>query len=207
MTQSVIYSAVEGEVDEAVVRHLLECLGGVVLGGVFGKKGKAAIRQKLNGLNRAAQNIPPWFVLIDLDRDYTCAPDLLREWLPRPSSFMCFRVAVRAVESWLLADREHIAQFLQVSEKKVPIHPENLNDPKQEIIKLAMQSRDHDIREDIVPRKGSKIKIGPLYNDRLREFVTHPKIGWRPEAAAKHSDSLKRCLQAIKRMKEKGSYG
>jgi hypothetical protein len=83
----VVQAAVEGITDEAVVRRLAAHVGAHV-GAV---------------------------VVADLDRDHDCAPRLVGEWLGEPSALMCFRVAVRAVEAWLLADDEAIAGFLGVA--------------------------------------------------------------------------------------------
>ena len=44
----VIYAAVEGTVDEIVVRRLLENAGDFDLNGVYGKKGKDWIRHKVH---------------------------------------------------------------------------------------------------------------------------------------------------------------
>jgi hypothetical protein len=97
----VVQAAVEGITDEAVVKRLAAHVGAHV-GAVYGKNGKPALRQKMNGYNQAARHAP-WIVVADLDRDHDCAPRLVAEWLGEPSALMCFRVAVRAVEAWLLA--------------------------------------------------------------------------------------------------------
>jgi hypothetical protein len=101
----VVQAAVEGITDEAVVRRLAEHVGAHV-GVVYGKNGKPALRQKMNGYNEAARHAP-WIVVADLDRDHDCAPELVSAWVPQPSELMCFRVAVRAVErgSWPMAMR------------------------------------------------------------------------------------------------------
>src|SRR5438445_12986177 len=95
---------VEGMVDEAVLRCLATEAGAAV-GPVYGRSGKAHIRQRINGYNRAA-HLSPWVVLVDLNSDADCAPPLCTAWLPQPAPMMCFRVAVREVEAWLFADRE-----------------------------------------------------------------------------------------------------
>jgi hypothetical protein len=46
----------------------------------------------------------------------------IADWLPQPAQLMCFRVAVRELESWLLADAEALAAFSR--------HPQDL-DPRQ----------------------------------------------------------------------------
>jgi hypothetical protein len=43
---------------------------------------------------------------VDLDSDTGCAPPLCEQWIPGPAPFLCFRVAVREVEAWLMADAE-----------------------------------------------------------------------------------------------------
>ena len=198
----VISAAIEGTVDEIVVRRLLENAGDFDLSGVYGRKGKDWIRQKINDYNKAAQFFN-WFVLVDLDLEYDCAPQLISKWLPQPAPFMLFRVAVRSVESWLLADREHIARFLGVREKDVPANPESLYHPKESMIHLVRKSKRSEIRQDMLPRDGSGLKIGPAYSSRLVEFINHQSRGWRLDIAAKNSDSLNRCLNGIKNWRKK----
>jgi hypothetical protein len=105
----VISAAVEGIVDEAVI-HRLVTQAGAIPGIIYGKNGKQDIRLKIQGYNGAAQRTP-WIVLVDLDNDADCATILHATWLPDPAPFMCFRVAVRQVEAWLLADREQVASL------------------------------------------------------------------------------------------------
>ncbi|MCR4439583.1 MAG: hypothetical protein QHJ34_13660 [bacterium] len=154
-----IDAAVEGIVDEAVVRRLVDCAGGT-LGHVYGKNGKRYLRDSIKGFNIAARRTP-WIVLVDLDRDFPCAPLLCKEWLPNRARFLCFRVAVRAVEAWLLADAEKLASFLGIERKKVPVCPETEEDPKAVMINLARASRRREIRDDMVPRPGSGRREGP----------------------------------------------
>src|SRR5690349_2981582 len=106
---------------------------GIELGPQYGFVGKDDLRRKLAGFNAAARHAP-WLVLRDLDRDATCAPDLVSDLLPRPAKHMCFRIAVRSVEAWLIADRERIASFLGVRLEQVPAQPDLLPDPKGTLI-------------------------------------------------------------------------
>ena len=184
-----ISAAVEGDVDEAVLRRLL----GRSLGHVYGKKGKAALRKKVAGYNNAAR-FQPWILLVDLDHDFDCAPALLQEWLPEMACFMFFRVAVREIESWILADRERIAAFLDVKESQIYADTDSLQSPKETIVNLATQSRRREIREDMVPRPQSGRLVGPAYNSRIIEFVGK---SWRPEMAERCSKSLRSCRAAI----------
>ena len=194
----VVTGAVEGDVDEAVLRRLVEHVGAMP-GPVHGKNGKTYLQQRLGGYNQAAQ-LSPWVVLVDLDHDADCAPPFRASWLPNPAPYMCFRVAVRMVEAWLLADRERLSRFLSVHASQVPLNPEAVDDPKQSMVDLARQSRRREIREDMVPRPGSGRTVGPAYTSRLIEFVLEGTFGWRPEVAAKLSDSLDRCLDCLRRL-------
>ena len=132
-------AAVEGLVDEAVLRRLIADEG-ASLAYTHGKNGKAVIRRDLNGYNQAAYH-SPWVVLIDLDHDEDCAPPVRAKWLPNPAPHIRFRIAVRQVEAWLLADRERIAKFLSVSQSQVPPQPETLPNPKETLVNLARGSR------------------------------------------------------------------
>jgi hypothetical protein len=194
----VISGAVEGPVDEAVVRRLI-LFAGAKPGPIYGKNGKDYIQKHLKGYNKAAR-YRPWVVLVDLDHDANCAPPFRVQWLPRTAPNMCFRVAVREVESWLLADREHLAHFLSVSVSRIPANPDAVDEPKSLMVNLARHSRRREIREDMVPRPESGRNVGPAYASRLIEFVEDVASGWRPDVAARSSDSLKRCLRCLNRL-------
>jgi hypothetical protein len=192
----IVTGAVEGDVDEAVLRRVLEHVG-LSLGAVHGRAGKQKLLQHLSGYNNAAR-FAPWVALIDLDSDCPCAPPCVQEWLRMPSRLMCFRVAVRAVEAWLLADRERIASSLVISPRRVPVNPDGLPHPKTSLVNLARQSKSRAVREDFVPREGSGRSVGPLYTARLMAFVENHEAGWRPERAAAHSESLRRCIERLR---------
>ena len=194
-----ITGAVEGDVDEAVVRCLIEHVNAKTLA-IYGRNGKSHLHRRLSSYNQAAR-FSPWIVLVDLDLDAECAPPFRESWLPRPADNMCFRVAVRAVESWLMADKERFARFLGVGIAKIPRDVEAVNHPKLTVVDLAKFSRRREIREDMVPRAASGRAVGPAYTARLIEFVMDAKIGWRPEVAAENSESLKRCLRCLRRLK------
>ena len=194
----IISSAVEGPVDEAVVKRLITEAGGGV-GPIYGKTGKSYIRQRLHGYNKAAY-YSPWIVLVDLNHEADCSPLMKSAWLENPAPHMCFRVAVREVESWLLADRERFAAFFRVRVSDIPVSPESIDDPKEALVELVKKSRSREIRQDMVPRSGSGRKIGPAYVSRLIEFVSGSEKGWRPDRAAQSSDSLRRCLTRLQEM-------
>jgi len=185
-------AAVEGPSDEVVLRRVVEHFG-ATLGPVYGKTGKATLLRQLHSYNQAAQ-FQPWIVLVDLDRDTECAPPARAQWLPTAAAHMCFRIAVREVESWLLADRETLADFLGVALSRIPISPEALDDPKAALVNLARRSRRRDIRVDMVPRPESGRSEGPAYTSRLIEYA---QGFWRPDIAAQHADSLQRFCRRV----------
>lgn len=187
----------EGELDDAVIRRLAAHVGAEV-GAVYGKEGKPQLRRRIGGYNAAAQ-WHPWAVLVDLDADHVCASALRNEWLPSEAPLMCFRVAVRQIEAWLLADREESARFLGISRDLVPRDPDQESDAKRCLVQLARRSRWRRIREAMVPVSGSGRSVGPLYNATLREFVAER---WRPEAASETSDSLRRCIASLRQLEQ-----
>jgi hypothetical protein len=126
-----------------------------------------------------------------------CAPSLLREWLTVPvHPNLVFRVAVREVESWLIADRSGLARFLGIQVDLIPQDFDETSDPKRTLLNLAKMSRDRDLRRDVVPKEGSTSQQGPNYNARMSHFV---EKCWDPNVAAQHSASLARTLEALRR--------
>jgi len=109
---------------------------------------------------------------------------------------MLLRIAVRAVEAWLLGDAERIAEFIGVPKACVPRAPEQLEDPKTELLALARRSRSRAVREDMVPRLGLSARQGPAYTSRMIEYS---REFWRPEVAAEHCPSLAGCMEALTR--------
>lgn len=196
----IISVAVEGPTDEVVACKLITHVGGEP-GPVHGKKGKEHIKQHIKGYNNAARHAP-WLVLVDLDHEEDCAPLLCLTWLPHPATGLCFRVVLRAIETWLLADAETLSIFLGVARSRIPDQPESLDDPKTTMVNLARKSRRRAIREDMVPREGSGRSVGPAYTSRLIEYVT---AHWRPEAAVNRSDSLARAIRCLRRLVEESS--
>ncbi len=196
----VVSGAVEGLIDETMLRRLVREAGGSA-GPIYGKKGKVHLDRQLGGYNNAA-NYSPWSVLRDLDHDAPCAAELRSRLLPSPAPLMCFRIAVRTAEAWLIADRERLAEFLAVAVSRIPADPESLPNPKHALVEIARRSRKRDIRADMIPRPSSGRSVGPAYAARLIEFV---EVSWRPRAAAATSDSLKRCLKRLKLLIEIGA--
>jgi hypothetical protein len=179
-----------------VIRRIGDYIGSPV-DYVYGLKGIGDLRTQIPRYNKAA-HFSPWVVLVDLDRT-NCAPHLCRSLLPAPERFMHLRVAVREVESWLLADRERFAEFFKVAVEKIPGDPDSEVDPKMTVLKLVQRSRRREIRDDMVPRIGSGRVVGPAYASRLIEFAGSSG-GWRPQVAELNSDSLRRCISSLRQI-------
>lgn len=186
---------VEGLTDVIVIRRVLD-FAGVTPQIVRVAGGKSKLLPDIPKYNQAAR-FSPWLVIVDLDQDAGCAPQYKQRLLEKPSEHMALRIAVRAIESWLLADREHLAKFLNVPIAPLPDDPEYEINPKRKLFDIASHSRKKALREDIVPRPGSGASSGPGYPARIREFITHDRYPWRPDVAAQHAPSLNKCLLSL----------
>ena len=67
---------------------------------------------------------------------------------------------------------------------------------KEYLVNLVRRSRSRTIRDDVVPRDGSRARVGPGYAGRMIEFAS---TIWSPHEASVRSDSLKRCLDRLAR--------
>ena len=126
-------------------------------------------------------------VLTDLDRA-NCLVEFRNQWLagPPPANLL-FRIAVREVESWVLAD--HVAMRALVGAKGVlPQTPDELADPKQSLLRLAKSAPKH-IRRDLLKTIDGNLAQGLGYNARLTAWVSSE---WNPQRAAERSPSLAR---------------
>lgn len=195
MTQPIpIQLVVEDDLSAAVLQKILDDSGRpYAVGTSYIGHGFGYLRRNIRGFNNAAKGTP-WLVLTDLDKT-RCPPELINTWLPIPRHpNLLFRVAVREVEAWLLADRVGFAGFLGIRRELVPLNADEVVDPKACLINLARRSARRDLRADIVPPAGSTRQIGPNYNGRLISFVRNR---WGVSLAAESSPSLKRTLNAV----------
>lgn len=157
------------------------------------ERGVDNIRQSI-AKYRNASNALAHVVLTDLD-NAPCPPFLREQWgvATLPDS-MLFRIAVREVEAWVLADRVGFADFAGIPQSKVSQTPETLVDPKQSLINLVRQSRNRRLATELVPLQGSSMSKGPLYNERLSQFV---RERWDVAAAMQTAPSLKRTVNRL----------
>ncbi len=191
---------IEGPTDNVIVKRIMQYVG-LPVGRPFGERGKPHLMEVLPDYNHAAKFMP-WVAVIDLDQKPDCAPELVQQCISMPGKWMRLRVAVHAIEAWLLADGDCLADFLHVRRSQVPDEPDAEINPKITLVNLARKSTLKAIRTDMVPREGSGTSVGPGYTGRLIEFVTIAESRWRPEIAAQHSDSLRRCMAALQTLKD-----
>lgn len=115
-----VHIAVEDPLSESVLRALLHQSGRPYwIGTVYGGRGFGDLKRMASGFNQASR-FTPFVLLTDLDRA-DCPPVIIDSWLPHPKhpNFL-FRVAVREVEAWVLADREAFAKFCGVPVSAIP---------------------------------------------------------------------------------------
>ncbi|MCM0594257.1 MAG: DUF4276 family protein [Gloeotrichia echinulata IR180] len=186
--------AVEDPLSEAVLRAILhQSNRPYQVGTCYCQHGFGYLKKTIKGFNNAAKGTP-YIVLTDLDKK-ECPLEIIQEWLPSPKHpNLLFRIAVREVEAWLLADSEAFAKFLGVQQTLIPQDVDIINDPKQTLINIARKSKKRELREAIVPKLNSTAKVGRDYNGQLIYFVEH---FWHVEVAKYSSPSLQRAVNAI----------
>lgn len=187
--------AAEGSCDLAMMRRMVDSAGHQV-DREFNCRGKGNLDKRLPGYINACAHYN-WFVLRDLDRDHACAPGLLGMLAPQGiPDRMLFRIAVRSMESWLLADRDAISGWLRVPKRQVDSSPEDLQDPKGYLASLASRSSSKELRQRMSPDDRSGARVGPEYESSITEFISQH---WKPTRAADGglSPSLSRAMAAL----------
>lgn len=188
----------EGDTDRPYVRKLIADAG-TELSGDIDCGGKGALDRDLDGYNLAAQG-SPWFVLRDLDHDAACAVSFLTKKKFLPARWMCFRLAVREVESWLLADHEGVADYFRIERRLLPDNPDEEDDPTQTLVNLARKSKSTRVKRAMVPKPGTSASVGPEYEGVVIEFGLNV---WDIERASQRSESLRRARRALRSLVER----
>lgn len=194
MKQVVISLAVEDQLSEVVLKKILSIAKDrFLVSTCYSRGGFGYLKKNIASFNNAAKGIP-FVVLTDLDAS-ECPPALIREWLPYPKHHnLLFRIAVREVEAWLLADRKGSAGYLGIAIESIPLDVESIKDPKQALIELTKKSIKRRIRESIVPGSKSGARQGPDYNGALITFVNE---FWNITVAKENSVSLKKTVKSV----------
>jgi hypothetical protein len=190
-----LYIATEDALSEAVAERLVsDANQGLYVAVHLGRKGSGYLKEKIVELIKTAHSIPV-LLLTDLDR-LTCPPALILKWCGRQNlpKRMLFRVVVREIEAWLLADRKGFAHFSGTPLDKIPVNPEILNDPKQTLLGLIRRYGNRKIKIEVLPERGSPAKVGLGYNQILSQFVRET---WSPVSASKNAGSLARTRKRL----------
>jgi len=183
---------VEGETDRPVA-HKLALDAGFPLHTIYNARGKPNLDRDLLRYNQAART-SPWFVLRDLDADQRCPGEVVSALVRKPGRWMALRLAVREMESWLLADAPALARFLGVPPSRIPTNPDAEPDPKQSLVNLARRSSSRELRS-MAPQAGHSSPVGPLYASAVIRFATNY---WSVDRAEEHSESLRRARAALR---------
>jgi hypothetical protein len=185
--------ATEDPLSEAVgLKMISEICPTFQLSVVVRQGGNGYLRSRLRSFQEIARR-EHVLLITDLDSGH-CPSDLIRLWLgrsPQPPKLL-FRVAVREIESWLLAD--HDAMRLLVGVKAtLPSRPDQLADPKYALLDIARHAP-RDVRSDLRRERGSIASQGIGYNNRLIDLVRNH---WCPRRASLMSPSLNRACARL----------
>lgn len=208
MTDVYCYAYVEDTPGAAVVQKLVQTRNAqmgpdghrLVLNNGFPAiiRGSGNIKNKCEAFLKMALAGLYTIILTDLDND-DCACTLIRDWFNIPQgdpinlpSQCIFRVAVKEVESWIIADHAAWAEYIGISEANFSKYPDQLDDPKEHLLNVVHRKGRTKIHREMLPKDAAH--IGPRYNEVLCDFVDNI---WKPERAAKNSPSLKRALRAL----------
>jgi len=195
---ALISTLVEGELDLSVATKLLLHTKHEV-GTAYGRGGFGYIKKTVSGFSRVARGGGAnYLALVDfMDTRCDCPAAVVSEWIGESHKNMVFRVVMREIESWLLADSQAIASFLQVSVNKIPSDVDRLTDPKQTLINIARSSKSSIVRKNLVPAKGSTAREGTLYTSEMMRFIDDK---WDVSKACKASPSLEKCIVRLNQL-------
>lgn len=190
--------ATEDELSEAVGLRLLSESPALLNTNplLLRKQGFGYLKSRMHNWKQMA-NHSVVLILTDLDRA-DCPIVLLNDWLGKgemPPENLLLRIAVREIESWILADHEAFSSIVG-NKGRLPVAPDELPDPKQYLLNLA-KNASRAIRDDLVAQEGTVASQGLGYNNRLVGLVN---TQWSPERAAARSPSLQRARDAINRL-------
>jgi len=182
---------VEGPTDEPVINALMRAAGWVNGEFAFTRaNGKGVIDRDIKKYWEAARFIP-YVIFRDLDRDEGGCPVAVRSMLssktPGESPDLLIRIVDQCIESWILADRQGVAEFCE--RPIASVRPRDSR-PKDHLLRLFQKAQ----FKDAVLREGGKLAFGPAYATHLHHLMTHH---WSIERAVAESDSLRRALERL----------
>ncbi|MDR2704849.1 MAG: hypothetical protein LBC02_03635 [Planctomycetaceae bacterium] len=162
--------------------------------------GFGEIKKRLPACIEMGKNSLYSISLTDLDKE-SCPPNLIRNWLKiengKPIELpetTLIRVAVREIESWIMADRKKFAKYFDLTESLIPPIPDEIHDPKKEFFSLLWKKKQ---KKFIRMLPGKNSFIGPDYNEIMCDFIERH---WLPVRAEENSPSLKRTMNRLRTM-------
>ncbi len=182
---------VEGPTDIPVVTALMRAAGwNDNQFKVMSANGKGAIDRGIKKYWEAAR-VLPYVIFRDLDQDAEGCPVTLRaqfvEHTPGESPDLLIRIVDQCIESWILADREGVAEFCNRSAASVK-PPASHHKPY--LLSMMKEAK----LKDAVEEQGRELDFGPTYALHLQRLMTDH---WSIERAAVESDSLRRALERL----------
>ena len=189
-----LHAIVEGHLDGRLLKVLLAQLGHDILHVVVKDAGGSGFWRAAQRFNEAGRHLTV-LGLADLEQA-PCPLALLARLKGGKATGFKLRLAVRMLESWIMADREAFADFLGVRAALISPDPDDEPHPKRKIVALARQSKKRLIREALVPGD-SGAAVGPEYTPVMAGFV---ESGWNALRARVNSPSLERacnCWSAL----------
>jgi len=213
MTRQIPY-VVEGFVDVTVVRKMYQAVGLLV------SKHRPSLRA--GGQSQVIDHVQQHLAIkpgkqlvafVDLDDittkgKYKCARELReRNGLVGIDRQVCFRVAVREAEAWLLADRDKIMEFLAVDDNAayrriVGSSPDDIPDPKLALCQLAALSSNPNVVSDVRLTPSGSEAMG--YRLAMLEYA---RSYWRPKIATANSRSLRCAVRRLEQLRDEGEIG
>ena len=165
----------------------------------------------MHGKDNINRDVPTWngsagegvvlfLVLRDLDSpagaDENCPAKESDRLCQNRHPNLMLRFAVFEAESWLLADADKLASFLELGSLHVPNPVDVIANSKNFLLsQIRQRSNNPDISRGMLPQTRGTAKIGRAYNNILAEFVEKK---WSPNRAAKKSESLRRALYRLR---------
>jgi Domain of unknown function (DUF4276) len=188
--------ATEDELSEAIALRLIsEVKHSLHVTHTLRRGGFGYLRSKMDSWCQMAEH-QIMMVLTDLDRA-NCLVEFRDEWIanrPLPARLV-FRIAVREVESWVLADHEAMRELFG-ERGALPMEPDTLIDPKQTLLSFA-KGAPKSVRDDLIKKVDGRLQQGLGYNTRLSHWVN---TVWSPERAAERSPSLARARVRLQKV-------
>lgn len=185
----------EGVTDEPVLRKLVESEG-LRVDVVYRMGGHGLLDARVKKYAAAAR-FSRWFIVRDLDQ-HPCAKNLKEKLLTEAPRGLSFRLAVREVEAWLLADWDAFTKFFRTRGGDTGEDPEKIPDAKRVLLEGLRQSEDPRVRSRYVREADNALAFGPEYLSGLQDYVAK---AWQPRRAARRAPSLERAILDLRRLR------